>query len=82
MIAQAETAVISSPRDMSDSDSKNEQARPSALVINSEQFTVWKDHYERLRKVFEGWEPQGGRILTVGKAHFACLIISALLYLV
>lgn len=39
---------------------------PRMLVINSETFTVWKDHFARLQKVVAGWEPQGGRLLTLG----------------
>ncbi|PPQ65961.1 hypothetical protein CVT26_010723 [Gymnopilus dilepis] len=38
---------------------------PSMLVINSETFTLWKDHYARLQEVVAGWEPQGDRILTI-----------------
>ncbi|KAG6869331.1 hypothetical protein C0993_000084 [Termitomyces sp. T159_Od127] len=40
---------------------------PQMLVINSEVFTLWKDHYERLQNVVKAWEPQGGRLLTLGK---------------
>ncbi|KDR83955.1 hypothetical protein GALMADRAFT_133340 [Galerina marginata CBS 339.88] len=43
---------------------------PSMLVINSENFTLWKDHYARLLEVVAGWEPKGGRIMTiVGSEH-------------
>lgn len=43
---------------------------PRLLVINSEAFTVWKDHFGRLQKVVSAWEPDGGRILTiVGSQH-------------
>ena len=45
------------------------------LVINSEEFTVWSEHYERLREVVANWEPQGGRILTLGVAFPVCLIM-------
>lgn len=45
-----------------------QSAPPRMLVINSEAFTVWKSHYERLREVVAHWEPQGGRILTLGKS--------------
>jgi platelet-activating factor acetylhydrolase len=37
------------------------------LVINSEAFTLWKDHFERLQDVMAVWEPQGQRILTICK---------------
>ncbi|KJA29853.1 hypothetical protein HYPSUDRAFT_127126 [Hypholoma sublateritium FD-334 SS-4] len=44
--------------------------RPRMLVINSEAFTLWKEHYARLQKVVAEWEPQGGHILTIlGSAH-------------
>jgi platelet-activating factor acetylhydrolase len=46
-------------------------ATPRMLVINSEAFTVWEGHYERLREVVAGWEPQGGRILTLGKSSLS-----------
>lgn len=39
--------------------------RPRMLVINSEAFTLWKEHYARLQKVVAEWEPQGGHILTI-----------------
>jgi len=39
---------------------------PRMLVINSETFTLWKDHYARLQEVVAGWEPRGGRTLTLG----------------
>ena len=42
---------------------------PSMLVINSETFTLWKDHYARLQEVVAGWEPQGDRILTIGNSR-------------
>ncbi|CAA7260046.1 unnamed protein product [Cyclocybe aegerita] len=43
---------------------------PRMLVINSEAFTIWKDHFARLQEVVAGWEPEGGKILTlVGSAH-------------
>jgi len=48
------------------------------LVINSEQFTVWKSHYARLKEVFESWEPRGGRLLTLGRAR---LLVSSFLRL-
>jgi len=46
--------------------------RPRLLVINSETFTIWKDHFARLQEVVKGWEPNGGNILTiVGAKHVA-----------
>ncbi|KAF8812247.1 hypothetical protein BYT27DRAFT_7132610 [Phlegmacium glaucopus] len=45
-------------------------SHPRILVINSETFTLWKDHFTRLQKVVSAWEPGGGRILTiVGSEH-------------
>ncbi|KAF9464383.1 platelet-activating factor acetylhydrolase [Collybia nuda] len=43
---------------------------PRLLVMNSETFTLWKDHYSRLQDVVNMWEPQGQRIMTlVGSQH-------------
>jgi len=43
---------------------------PRMLVINSETFTLWKDHFARLQEVVAGWGPHGGKILTlVGSVH-------------
>ncbi|EAU84376.2 hypothetical protein CC1G_01372 [Coprinopsis cinerea okayama7 len=45
-------------------------AHPRMLVINSETFTLWKDHFARLQEIVKGWEPEGGRIATlVGSKH-------------
>jgi len=38
------------------------------LVLNSDAFTVWKDHFERLKSIVEAWEPDGRRILTLAQA--------------
>lgn len=49
---------------------KLDSPHPRMLVINSETFTLWKDHFARLQEVVSGWEPHGGRILTlVGSVH-------------
>ncbi|KAF8897699.1 platelet-activating factor acetylhydrolase [Infundibulicybe gibba] len=46
------------------------QKLPRMLVINSETFTLWKDHFARLRDVVLSWEPEEKRILTlVGSQH-------------
>jgi platelet-activating factor acetylhydrolase len=37
------------------------------LVLNSDPFTLWKDHFERLKGVVEAWEPNGRRVLTLGE---------------
>lgn len=39
---------------------------PRMLVINSELFTLWKDHFARLQSVVGAWEPAGRRILSLG----------------
>lgn len=39
---------------------------PRLLVLNSEIFTLWKDHYLRLQDVVNSWEPEGQRIMTLG----------------
>ncbi|KAF9006574.1 platelet-activating factor acetylhydrolase, isoform II-domain-containing protein [Cyathus striatus] len=42
------------------------------LVLNSETFTVWKDHFERLENIVHLWGPSGGKILTlVGSEHIS-----------
>ncbi|RXW25242.1 hypothetical protein EST38_g592 [Candolleomyces aberdarensis] len=38
---------------------------PRMLVINSETFTVWKDHFARLQEVVKGWEPEEKSIITL-----------------
>ena len=40
---------------------------PRMLVLNSDPFTLWKDHFERLKGVVEAWEPNGRRVLTLGE---------------
>lgn len=40
---------------------------PRMLVLNSDRFTLWEDHFERLKGVVEAWEPEGRRVLTLGK---------------
>ncbi|KNZ74816.1 Platelet-activating factor acetylhydrolase [Termitomyces sp. J132] len=40
---------------------------PQMLVINSEVFTLWKDHYTRVKRIVKAWEPEGRRLLTLGK---------------
>jgi platelet-activating factor acetylhydrolase len=43
---------------------------PRVLVLNSEVFTLWKDHYSRLQDVISAWEPQGKRIMTLGNQPY------------
>ncbi|KAG6821565.1 hypothetical protein H0H93_000074 [Arthromyces matolae] len=38
---------------------------PQMLVINSEAFTLWKEHYTRLENVVKAWEPNARRLLTL-----------------
>ncbi|EGO27802.1 hypothetical protein SERLADRAFT_447019 [Serpula lacrymans var. lacrymans S7.9] len=45
--------------------SPRDRPLPRLLVINSEGFTLWKDHFERLVGVVGVWEPAGRRLLTI-----------------
>ena len=54
-------------------------SHPRMLVINSEKFTLWKDHYARLQEVVAGWEPQGGKILTIGMIPISLSLLYAIL---
>jgi len=47
--------------------SSAESPHPRMLVINSETFTIWKDHYARLEEIVKGWEPNGNSIITLGQ---------------
>jgi len=40
---------------------------PRMLVINSETFTLWEEHFSRLQQVVRAWEPAGKRIITLGE---------------
>lgn len=42
---------------------------PSILVINSETFTLWKGHFERLMEVGRSWTDSEGQwqLLTIGE---------------
>ncbi|KAH7914420.1 tRNA synthetases class I, catalytic domain-containing protein [Hygrophoropsis aurantiaca] len=43
---------------------------PEILVINSEPFTLWKEHFDRLVGIVNEWVPEGRRLLTiVGSQH-------------
>jgi len=44
---------------------------PRMLVINSQVFTLWTDHFTRLRGVVERWEPQGRSLLTLGESFLS-----------
>ena len=43
-----------------------EEHLPSILIINSEKFTLWKDHFERLIEVGKSWTEGGWELLTIG----------------
>ncbi|KAF4602119.1 hypothetical protein EYR40_005323 [Pleurotus pulmonarius] len=45
------------------------RSHPRILVINSERFTLWKDHFSRLQAVIKEWEPRGDNILTIIRAE-------------
>ena len=40
---------------------------PRMLVLNSDPFTLWQEHFARLKEVVEAWEPEGRRVLTLGE---------------
>ena len=42
-----------------------EDALPQLLIINSEKFSLWKDHFARLIGVVQAWEPEKRRVLTI-----------------
>lgn len=49
---------------------KEQPEKPARiLVINSEAFTLWRDHFNRLQDVMAAWEPQGQRILTICESY-------------
>jgi platelet-activating factor acetylhydrolase len=41
---------------------------PRMLVIDSEGFTLWQDHFVRLKNVVETWEQESGKLLTLGES--------------
>jgi len=42
-----------------------EESVPSILVINSERFTLWKDHFDRLIEVGKSWTEGRWELLTI-----------------
>ncbi|KAF9247381.1 platelet-activating factor acetylhydrolase [Melanogaster broomeanus] len=46
-----------------------EHPLPRIVVINSENFTLWKDHFERLTDVAGSWEKYQWKLLTVARAQ-------------
>lgn len=48
------------------------KGQPKMFVINSEAFTLWKDHHTRLEEIMATWEPRGPRIATIiGSSHIS-----------
>ena len=56
--------------DRSQSASPGGGSHPRMLVLNSEIFTLWKDHFARLEEVVARWEPARGSIMTISKSSF------------
>ncbi|KAF8631576.1 hypothetical protein AX15_002327 [Amanita polypyramis BW_CC] len=47
-----------------------ESKLPRILVINSETFTLWEEHFSRLQKLIKAWEPESKKLITlVGSKH-------------
>jgi platelet-activating factor acetylhydrolase len=47
--------------------SKTGPSQPELLVIDSEGFTLWNEHFTRLKSIVKEWAPGGGsRLLTLG----------------
>ncbi|KAL4076150.1 platelet-activating factor acetylhydrolase [Scleroderma citrinum] len=44
-----------------------DKAPPRVFIINSEQFTLWKDHFQLLTDLVESWEQGQGQLVTIGK---------------
>lgn len=57
-------------------------ALPQLLVINSEKFSLWKDHFARLIGVVQAWEPERRRVLTILRSQHESFSDFALLPLV
>lgn len=62
--SDSEITTVSNPDANNNSTAQIISPCPRLLVINSETFTIWKDHFARLQEVVKGWE---GSILTVGE---------------
>jgi platelet-activating factor acetylhydrolase len=45
---------------------ENGPSQPELLVIDSEGFTLWNDHFTRLKSIVKEWAPGGRRLLTLG----------------
>lgn len=49
------------------------EIRPPLLIMNSEAFTVWKDHFELLEQLVTDWRKSGDEaasLITIGPSHF------------
>lgn len=42
--------------------------RPEILLVHSQTWTLWNDHFERLKGVLSDWDPNG-RLVTLGVFH-------------
>lgn len=59
----------------SSSDPSAPRTRPPLAIINSEGFTLWKDHFVRLGEIANGWrtkaddgsEENGATLMTIGR---------------
>lgn len=56
------------------------RTRPPLAIINSERFTLWKEHFVRLCEIADGWrskaedgsEENGAALMTIGTSGFVC----------
>ncbi len=48
---------------------KRKVSLPRLLVINSEKFTLWKEHFDRLENIVRSWSADGS-LLTLGVFSF------------
>jgi platelet-activating factor acetylhydrolase len=55
-----------SSHEMNALDHRRGLSQPELLVINSEGFTFWNEHFVRLKSVMKEWAPNGRRLLTIG----------------
>jgi platelet-activating factor acetylhydrolase len=57
-----------------------QENRPPLLVLNSETFTVWEEHFERLQNAVANWSPQS-KFLTFGRSAslHSCVITDPVL---
>jgi len=53
---------------------------PRVMVLNSETFTLWRNHYERLQDVVRGWEPHAPRIITLSECYMRSFQTSVFIF--